>query len=78
MTVKLQQTGNCDTGFRVLDAAERLVPTRGFNAISYAGVAAEVGITTAALRYHVPGKVRDHRTCPCSRLAAQYQTLPAP
>lgn len=41
---------------RVLDAAERLAATRGFNGFSYADVAGEVGITTASLHYHFPGK----------------------
>lgn len=40
----------------VLDAAERLAQTRGFNGFSYADVAAEVGVTTASLHYHFPGK----------------------
>ena len=30
--------------------------TRGFNGFSYADVAAELGITTASLHYHFPGK----------------------
>src|SRR5262245_17434956 len=40
----------------VLDAAERLAQTRGFNGFSYADVSAEVGITTASLHYHFPAK----------------------
>jgi len=40
----------------VLDVAERLVQLRGFNAFSYADVAAELGITKASLHYHFPGK----------------------
>ncbi|MGZ6077264.1 MAG: TetR/AcrR family transcriptional regulator, partial [Myxococcaceae bacterium] len=30
---------------RILDVAERLIQTRGFNGFSYADVAADVGIT---------------------------------
>jgi TetR/AcrR family transcriptional regulator, transcriptional repressor for nem operon len=45
-----------DTRERVLDVAERLVQLRGFNAFSYADVAAELGITKASLHYHFPGK----------------------
>jgi TetR/AcrR family transcriptional repressor of nem operon len=45
-----------DTRDRVLDAAERLAQTVGFNGFSYADVAKEVGITTASLHYHFPGK----------------------
>jgi TetR/AcrR family transcriptional repressor of nem operon len=45
-----------DTAPRILDVAERLVQVRGFNAFSYADVAAELGITKASLHYHFPGK----------------------
>jgi TetR/AcrR family transcriptional regulator, transcriptional repressor for nem operon len=40
----------------ILDVAERLVQSRGFNGFSYADVASELEITTAALHYHFPGK----------------------
>lgn len=40
----------------ILDVAERLVQQRGFNAFSYADVAAELGITKPALHYHFAGK----------------------
>ena len=33
------------TAERILDVAERLVQTRGVNSVSYANIAAEVGIT---------------------------------
>jgi TetR/AcrR family transcriptional repressor of nem operon len=36
--------------------AEGLLQARGFNGFSYADVAAELGITRAALHYHFPGK----------------------
>jgi TetR/AcrR family transcriptional regulator, transcriptional repressor for nem operon len=51
-------TANRDTGTRarILDAAERLVQTRGFNGFSYADVATELGVTKASLHYHFPGK----------------------
>jgi TetR/AcrR family transcriptional regulator, transcriptional repressor for nem operon len=45
-----------NTAERILDVSERLVRQRGFNAFSYAHVATEVGITTASLHYHFPGK----------------------
>jgi TetR/AcrR family transcriptional regulator, transcriptional repressor for nem operon len=45
-----------DTAARILDSAEQLVQMRGFNAFSYADVAGELGITTASLHYHFPGK----------------------
>lgn len=41
---------------RILDVAERLVQTRGFNNVSYADIATELGITTASLHYHFRGK----------------------
>src|SRR2546421_11760380 len=45
-----------DTSEQILDVAERLVQTRGFNAFSYADVATELGITKPALHYHFAGK----------------------
>jgi TetR/AcrR family transcriptional regulator, transcriptional repressor for nem operon len=51
-----RQRGNADTAARILDSAERLVQSRGFNGFSYADVAAELGITKASLHYHFPGK----------------------
>jgi len=44
------------TPLHVLEVAERLIQTRGFNGFSYADVAAEVGITKASLHYHFPTK----------------------
>jgi TetR/AcrR family transcriptional regulator, transcriptional repressor for nem operon len=44
------------TRTRILDVAERLVQTRGFNGFSYADIAAEVGITKASLHYHFATK----------------------
>jgi TetR/AcrR family transcriptional repressor of nem operon len=45
-----------DTASRILDVAERLVQSRGFNAFSYADVASELAVTKASLHYHYPGK----------------------
>jgi len=45
-----------DTATQILDAAERLVQSRGFNGFSYAHIAAELNITKAALHYHFAGK----------------------
>jgi TetR/AcrR family transcriptional regulator, transcriptional repressor for nem operon len=47
------QTGTAE---RILDSAERLVQTKGFNSFSYGDVAAELGVTKASLHYHFPGK----------------------
>jgi len=51
-----RQRGNTDTAQRILDSAERLVQSRGFNGFSYADVAAELGVTKASLHYHFRGK----------------------
>jgi TetR/AcrR family transcriptional repressor of nem operon len=44
------------TADRVLDIAEGLLQTRGFNSFSYADIASELGVTKASLHYHFPGK----------------------
>lgn len=51
-----QQLNSGETADRILDIAERLAQSRGFNAFSYADVAAELNLTKAALHYHFPGK----------------------
>jgi TetR/AcrR family transcriptional repressor of nem operon len=54
---KIQPVGKkSDTATQILDVAERLVQVSGFNAISYADVAAELSITKAALHYHFASK----------------------
>ncbi len=40
----------------VLDVAERLAQTRGYNGFSYANIAAQLGVTKASLHYHFPSK----------------------
>ena len=40
----------------ILDVAERLAQTRGYNGFSYADIAAELGVTKASLHYHFPTK----------------------
>lgn len=47
---------NADTSSRILDVAEHLVQTRGFNAFSYADIADDLGVTKASLHYHFPTK----------------------
>ena len=44
------------TAGQILDVAERLAQTRGFNGFSYADVASELGLTKASLHYHYPTK----------------------
>ncbi|HEV3267988.1 MAG TPA: TetR/AcrR family transcriptional regulator [Acidimicrobiales bacterium] len=41
---------------QILDAAEDLVESRGYNGFSYADVANDLGITRAALHYHFANK----------------------
>lgn len=45
-----------DTVERILDSAETLCATKGYNAFSYKDIAAEVGIKTASIHYHFPSK----------------------
>ncbi|HEX2782830.1 MAG TPA: TetR/AcrR family transcriptional regulator [Ilumatobacteraceae bacterium] len=45
-----------DTAEKMLDVAEHLVQVRGFNGVSYADIAAELGVTKAALHYHFASK----------------------
>jgi TetR/AcrR family transcriptional regulator, transcriptional repressor for nem operon len=40
----------------ILDAAEGLAQTRGYNGFSYADVASQLGVTKASLHYHFPSK----------------------
>src|SRR5271156_3844346 len=40
----------------ILDVAERLAQTRGYNGFSYADIASELGVTKASLHYHFPSK----------------------
>src|SRR5260221_12037667 len=44
------------TSQRILDIAERLVQTRGFNGFSYADIAEALKVTKASLHYHSPAK----------------------
>jgi TetR/AcrR family transcriptional repressor of nem operon len=47
---------DADTATQILNSAERLVQHRGYNAFSYADVAAELKITKASLHYHFASK----------------------
>jgi TetR/AcrR family transcriptional regulator, transcriptional repressor for nem operon len=52
----MARTAETGTAERILDVAEALVQSRGFNGFSYADVAEALGISKAALHYHFPGK----------------------
>ena len=54
--VTQRQPRDADTATRILDVAQRLVQTRGFNGFSYADIAGELKISTASLHYHFSGK----------------------
>lgn len=41
---------------RILDIAQQLAQTRGFNGFSYADIAAKMAVTKASLHYHFPSK----------------------
>jgi len=45
-------SANADTSRRILDTAERLLQTRGYNAFSYADIAQSLRVTKASLHYH--------------------------
>src|SRR5208282_4584630 len=47
-----------ETSNRILDVAEGLVQTCGFNAFSYADIADALHVTKASLHYHFPTKAK--------------------
>ncbi len=53
---KVQVQDRKETPERILDAAQALVQTRGYNAFSYADIAATLHVTKASLHYHFPSK----------------------
>ena len=48
--------GDRDTRRELLDLAETLVRTRGYNGFSYRDLAEQIGIKTASIHYHFPTK----------------------
>jgi TetR/AcrR family transcriptional repressor of nem operon len=56
------------TAGRILDVAERLVQTRGYNGFSYADISTELRIRNASVHYHFPSK-----TDLGKRLVARYR-----
>src|SRR6187402_651689 len=56
VSVATRQSPDADTPTRILDVAELLVQTRGFNDISYADIAAQLSITKPSLHYHFATK----------------------
>lgn len=47
---------NKNTADQILDTAQSLVQTLGFNAFSYADISNEIGIRKASIHYHFPNK----------------------
>lgn len=56
MSVDLPVASYTESASRVLDVAERMVQERGFNAFSYADIAAELGVTKPSVHYHFATK----------------------
>lgn len=56
MNKPAEQSSLSETATRILEVAERLAQTRGFNGFSYADIAAELKITKASLHYHFATK----------------------
>jgi len=63
-----KRAANGGTSQRILDVAERLVQTRGFNGFSYADIAGALEVTKASLHYHFPTKAELG-----TRLIARYE-----
>lgn len=61
-----------ETAKRILDIAEKLTQTQGFNAFSYKDIQAELGIKTASIHYYFPTK-QDLAVGMVERYIDQYQ-----
>jgi TetR/AcrR family transcriptional repressor of nem operon len=53
-----QRSDIIHTSQQILDIAQRLVQTRGFNAFSYADIANELNVSKASLHYHFASKAK--------------------
>lgn len=51
-----QKSDTIHTSQQILDIAQRLVQTRGFNAFSYADIASVLSVSKASLHYHFASK----------------------
>ena len=51
-----QKSYNTHTSQQILDIAQRLVQTRGYNAFSYADIASTLSVSKASLHYHFASK----------------------
>ena len=66
----MAETRQAPAAERILDVAERLAQTRGFNGFSYADVAQELSVTKASLHYHFRSKADLGRA-----LIVRYQSV---
>ena len=53
-----QKSDTIHTSQQILDIAQRLVQTRGFNAFSYADIASTLSVSKASLHYHFASKAK--------------------
>ncbi len=53
-----QKSDTIHTSQQILDIAQRLVQTRGFNDFSYADIASALNISKASLHYHFASKAK--------------------
>lgn len=53
-----QKSNTIHTSQQILDIAQRLVQTRGFNAFSYADIASTLNVSKASLHYHFASKAK--------------------
>jgi TetR/AcrR family transcriptional repressor of nem operon len=53
-----QKSDIIHTSQQILDIAQRLVQTRGFNAFSYADIASTLNVSKASLHYHFASKAK--------------------
>jgi TetR/AcrR family transcriptional repressor of nem operon len=67
-----QAQASTGTAQRILDVAEELVQSRGYNGFSYADIAGELGVTKASLHYHFASKA-DLGEALIERYSARFQ-----
>jgi len=56
MQAKAARQARSDTAGKILDLAETLIQTRGYNAFSYQDIADELGVTKTSVHYHFESK----------------------
>src|SRR5215468_7490023 len=56
MQAKTARQVRSDTAGKILDLAETLIQTRGYNAFSYQDIADALGVTKTSIHYHFESK----------------------